>query len=122
MGQVGAGGVRQDLLDDGGHHGLVVAVPAAQAIGGGDPKSGKKRVSGQSPASPLPPFPHPPVPFSSPWEAGGLSCQWDWEQELRMPSPARPLWAQSLWVVYSLPCCELAGPRPADKSSSGGSH
>lgn len=74
MGQVGAGGVRQDLLDDGGHHGLVVAVPAARAIGGGDPKSGKKRVSGQSPASPLPPFPHPPVPFSSPWEAGGLSC------------------------------------------------
>lgn len=47
VGQVGAGGIRQDLLNDGGHHSLVVAVSAARATGSGDPKSGKKSVSGQ---------------------------------------------------------------------------
>lgn len=47
MGQVRAGGVRQDLLDDRGHHSLVVAVPAVKATGSGDPKSGKKRALAQ---------------------------------------------------------------------------
>lgn len=77
MGQVRAGGVRQDLLDDGGHHSLIVAVPAARAIGRRDPKNGKKRTLAQLPELRLP---HPPVPgsfllhpYCSSWEEVGLS-------------------------------------------------
>jgi hypothetical protein len=47
VGQVGARGVRQDLLNDGGHHSLVVAVPAAKATSGGGPER-RKRESGWS--------------------------------------------------------------------------
>lgn len=77
MGQVRAGGVRQDLLDDRRHHSLVVAVPAARATGSGDTKSGKKRASAQSPEShPTPTPPVSPRLFSLPsftWEEVGLS-------------------------------------------------
>lgn len=78
MGQVRAGGVRQDLLNDGGHHGLVVAVPAARATGRGDPKSRKKRTLAQSPESRPPYSPVPGSfllhPYCSSWEEVGLSC------------------------------------------------
>lgn len=97
MGQVGARGVGQDLLDDRGHHGLVVAVSAARAASGGDPKSGKRSASGQSPASP----PHdpsipgsfllPPSPSHSPWEEEGLGCLVGWEQEVDRPCPSSGL-------------------------------
>lgn len=66
MGQAGAGGVGQDLLDDGGHHSLVVAVAAARAAGGRDPQRGKKRLLGQSPAPSL----LPASLYGSPWQEG----------------------------------------------------
>ena len=107
MGQVGAGGIRQDLLNDGGHHSLVVAVSAARATGGGDPKSGKKSASGRSPASP-PPRPLSPGLSSPPtlplllpkgkggsWLPDGLGAGTGHAQ----PSLA-PL-RGSFWVVYA---------------------
>lgn len=69
MGQAGAGGVGQDLLDDGGHHSLVVAVAAARAAGGRDPKRGKKRLLGQSPA-----LLSSPPPFMAPHGKRGRRC------------------------------------------------
>lgn len=81
MGQVGARGVGQDLLDDGGHHGLVVAVPAAepQVVGS---QRGEKRKSAQPPVSPGPSNHQPQAPslppLIPPLEKGGL-C---WLKEL----------------------------------------
>ena len=102
MGQVGARGVGQNLLDDGGHHGLVGAVSTARAAGGGDPKSGKRSASGQpaasTPHNPSVPgsFLLPPSPSCSPWEEEGLGCLVGWEQALPLSG------AQSFWVVYTV--------------------
>lgn len=93
MGQVRAGGVRQDLLDDGRHHGLVVAVPTARATGSRAPKSGKKRASAvTSTTTPTPESEAPRNGFL--WEEG-VSCLGG----LGAESAPAALWgAQSLWV------------------------
>ena len=118
MGQVGARGVGQNLLDDGGHHGLVVAVSAARAAGGGDPRVGRKVCQGSQqhhpPQSLRPGLSSPstfafllPMGRGGSWLLGGLGA-----------GPA-PLWGS---VIQGCLHCQLARMRPGDKSHLGGSH